>query len=97
MRSPQVDEILAQSLATDASPEVREAAIAAARIREPSDAVVDALTSAGKEATDAHVRFRAVDLMIRWMPSRPALRGALQAIAQNDTEARVRERANSAL
>lgn len=97
MHAPEVDALLAQSLASDASPDVREAAIASAQVREPTDAVIDALASAGKQASDAHVRFRAVELMIRWLPSRPVLREALQTIARNDAESRVRERASSAL
>jgi hypothetical protein len=97
MRDPKIDGILASRMKTDASRDVRIAAMAAAKVREPSDELTGAVASAGTEASDAQVRFRAVELMIRWLPQRPDLRVALERVAQKDAEPKVRNRAQAAL
>jgi hypothetical protein len=97
MRDPKIDGILASRMKTDASRDVRIAAMAAAKIREPSDELTGAVASAGIEASDAQVRFRAVELMIRWLPQRPDLRVALERVARKDAEPKVRNRAQAAL
>jgi HEAT repeat protein len=96
MRSEGVEPIIAKVIANDESADVRVAAIQAAELRKPSQALVEALGSASR-ASDPHVRFQAVELVIRWLPSEPSLRAALQAVAQSDAEPKVRERARSAL
>jgi hypothetical protein len=97
MRGPQVDGILAAQLKKDPSSKVRIAAVAAAQVREPSAELAGALVAASTEATDARVRFRAIELMVRWLPKRPELRAALERVATNDTEPKVRNRAKAAL
>jgi HEAT repeat protein len=97
MRDPQVDGILATRLREDGSSDVRISALDAAQVRDPSSVLAEAVASAGTEAADAHVRFRAVELMIRWLPQRPALRSTLESVAKNDAELRVRSRAQAAL
>jgi hypothetical protein len=97
MHDPGVDRLIAARLASDPSKDVRLSAIAAARLREPNDVLAEALAGAGVSAAEPHVRYRAVETMARWLASRPALRDALERIARNDAEERVRERARQAL
>lgn len=97
MRDPRVDELIATRLVADESKQVRLAALDAARVRKPTDVLVRALTGIGATASDAHVRYQAVELMLRWLPERPDFRPALEHIARNDAETRVRERALAGL
>jgi hypothetical protein len=97
MRDPKVDGLLATRIKTDKSNDVRVSAIVAAQVREPSTELSQGLASAGETAPDATVRFRAVELMVRWLPKRPELRSTLERVAQKDQEARVRDRAKAAL
>jgi len=97
MRDPAVDGILAASLKTDPSSEVRISAMAAAQVRQPTDEVAGALSTVALSSRDAQVRFRAVELMLQWLGRRPDLRGTLATVASNDPEPRVRERAKTAL
>jgi hypothetical protein len=97
MRDSRVDQLIAERLAEDASKRVRLSAIEAARLREPNAALSEALARAGVEADDPHVRFRAVELMAKWLPKRAELREVLASIARSDTETRIQERARAAL
>ncbi len=97
MHDPQVDGILAARMRTDTSSKVRVSAIVAAQVRKPSDELASGLASAGMASSDATVRYRAVELMVRWLPERPELRATLEQVAQRDTEARVRDFAKAAL
>jgi hypothetical protein len=97
MRDPSVDRLIAARLGDDASKDVRLSAIAAARLREPNDALANAVAGAGSNAAEPHIRYRAVETMARWVTKRPALRDTLERIARNDTEERIRERARQAL
>ena len=97
MLDPGVDQLIAKRLTTDESNQVRSAALDAARVRQPSDPLARALSDVGIGTTDAHVRYQAVELMLRWLPARPDLRPALEKIARNDNEPRVRERALTGL
>jgi hypothetical protein len=97
MHDPQVDGILAARMRTDTSNKVRVSAIVAAQVRKPSDELASGLATAGMAASDPTVRYRAVELMVRWLPERPELRATLEQVAQKDTEARVREFAKAAL
>ncbi len=97
MRDPQVDGIIASRLKEDASSVVRLSALDAARVREPSPVLTEALANVATEAADTHVRFRAVELMISWLPRSPALRATLELVAKNDAEPKVRNRAQAAL
>jgi hypothetical protein len=97
MRDPRVDGILAEHLRTDVSPQVRLSALEAAKLREPNQVLVAALTDASTKSEDRHVRYRAVELMSDWLSKRPELRGTLELVAKNDAEAKIRERAKEAL
>ena len=97
MVDPHVDALIASRLQVDESNEVRISAVAAAQVREPSEQLTAALASAGTGAPDARVRYRAVELMTRWLPQRPDLRATLERVASSDAESTVRERAKAAL
>jgi hypothetical protein len=97
MRDPSVDALIASPLASDPATNVRLSAIEAARVREPSDVLAHALESAATDAPDAHVRYRAVELVVQWMKQRPDFRATLERVARTDQEATVRDRAKAAL
>jgi hypothetical protein len=97
MQTAGVDALIAERIEADTSKEVRLSAIDAARLRTPGDALVKALADAGAKAPEPHVRFRAVELMARWLAERPGLRPALERIAREDAESRIRARALAAL
>ena len=99
MQNPKVDELIAACLETDPSRQVRLAAIEAAKLRQPSDSLARAVTSAATNAeSDAHVRYAAVQLMIRWLPKgRTELRATLEKVSHDDQEQRIRELATTAL
>jgi hypothetical protein len=97
IKDPQVDQALAAALESDASSAVRISAMNAAQVRAPSDPLAAALTAAAVDASDPHVRFRAVELMGQWLPRWPAFRGTLEKIASKDVEDKVRDRAKAAL
>jgi hypothetical protein len=97
MHTPEVDEILASRVESDGSSEVRISAMDAAKVREPTDVLARALGMAVTRAQDARVRYRAVEVIAAWMPTRSELRGTLEQVAETDTEERVRNRAKAAL
>ena len=97
MLDPGVDRLIAKRLTADESNQVRLAAMDAARLRQPSDSLAGALSGVATGATDAHVRYQAVELMTRWLPERPDLRPALEKVARGDAEPRIRERALTGL
>jgi hypothetical protein len=97
MRSTKVDDLLAARMQSDPAADVRISAMDAAQVREPSDVLVRAVSSTAVNAEDAHVRYRAVELIGQWMPQRPELRSTLQQVATKDPEAKIRERANGSL
>jgi hypothetical protein len=84
---------------SDGSSGVRISALSAAKIREPTDVLAQAVENAATTASDPHVRFRAVEVLTAFKARRPTpnLRGALERIAKSDTEARIRDLAQSAL
>jgi hypothetical protein len=97
MQDESVDGIIAQRIQSDSSSEVRISALGAAKVREPSDLLTRAVQHAAASADDAHVRYRAVDLLASWIPRRPDVRGTLERVAASDSEPRVRDRAQRAL
>lgn len=97
MLDPRVDELLARFLRTDSSEKARLSAIESAALREPSKPLVTALELAATEDGDPHVRYSSVELLGRWLPQRPELRAALETVARNDDEPKVRERAKALL
>lgn len=96
IESDQVDELLASTLEQDPVKAVRLAAIESMGSRAPSERLERALR-ASTEASDAHVRYRAIELSIRWLPKRPSLRETITRVAQNDQEPQVRKLAGAAL
>jgi hypothetical protein len=97
MRDPTIDETLASHLSSDASSNVRLSAIDAEKVREPTDVFSHALVDAATGAPDPRVRYRAVELLAKWLHRRPDLRAALERVAENDAEANIRSRAQAAL
>jgi hypothetical protein len=97
MHDPKVDEILASVLNEDALSSVRLAALESSAVRQPNEPFAHALAGVAANEPDAHVRYRAVELMIQWMSARPQLRTTLEQIATSDEEGQVRERAKAAL
>jgi HEAT repeat protein len=97
MKDVRVDEILIERLNSDPSRDVRISALGAAKVREPSEALAHAVETAAQREPDSRVRFRAVELLAAWGPSRPDVRSTLEQIARNDVEARIRDLARNAL
>jgi HEAT repeat protein len=96
MQAPEVERTLVQKLEDDASTTVRLAAIEAMVDRVPSDILVDGLRRAST-VEESHVRHRAVELMIRWVPKRAELRRDILLVAENDAEPKIRELAKASL
>jgi len=99
MHDTKVDELIAARLETDPSRQVRLSAVESAKLRQPSDTLARAFSRAATNAeADAHVRYAAVQVMIGWMPrGRGELRVALEKVARDDQEQRIRELATNAL
>ena len=95
MVDPRVDGLIAGRLLTDDATEVRTAAVDAAKQREASDTLTNAAMQTALQATDAVVRYHAVELLLQWMHQRPDLRAFLTGIEANDPEPRVRERVHA--
>jgi hypothetical protein len=97
MHDARVDALIATRILDD-STKVRLAALEAAKLREPSVELAQALARVSTQPdTDPHVRYRAVELMVDWLPKRTDLRDTLELIAKNDGEPRVRQIAQAAL
>jgi hypothetical protein len=96
MNVAEVDVLLAARLEQDPSARVLLSAIDVAKRRSPTPALVAALRKPS-EATDTHVRYRATELMVRWLRAGANLRADLQRVADSDNEPRVRDLARSAL
>jgi len=96
MADPAVDGILVERLTLDSAKKVRLAALEAIGGRAPNDVLASGLRQ-NLEADDPHVRFRAVEIIIRWLPQRGELRDAVERVAQNDAEAQIRDLAKAAL
>lgn len=96
MPSSSVDDLLAERLGSDSARAVKLAAIEAMDERTPSDTLVKALRGA-LGSDDPHVRYRSVEMMIRWLPKRVDLRDAIQLVAKNDAEPKIRGLAEAAL
>jgi hypothetical protein len=97
MSDPRVDQILVERMQSDRSSDVRMSALAAAKVRPPNDVLALGVEKTALATPDPHVRYRATELLARWLPARPSLRSTLERLAQTDPEARIRDRAQSAL
>ncbi len=96
MKDPKADELIAAQMHTD-SPAVCTSAIQAAEVRVPTDTLVRGVRDAARSAPDPHVRYRAIEVMLRWLAQRPELRGELVKLSSSDQEPRIRERIAGAL
>ncbi len=96
MYAPGVETLLATSMLKDTAHEVRMTAVETAGIRpEPGELLLRAVSQAALTDTDSHVRYKAVDLVVRWLPKRSDLQATLQTVAKNDGEPQVRSRAQA--
>jgi hypothetical protein len=64
-------------------------------VRGPDEILAGAVAKVALEAPDPRVRYRAVELMIQWLPQRGELRSTIDRVAANDGVPRVRDRAKS--
>jgi hypothetical protein len=97
MKDPRVDDLIVARVKSDASNAVRISGIQAAQVREPSDILVRGLLAAATSAEDPHVRYRAVEVLLRWAPRRSELKAELSRLAGSDQERRIRDRISSGL
>jgi hypothetical protein len=97
MKDPRVDALIVARISSDASNPVRISAIHATQVREPTDALVRGLLEAATSAPDPHVRYRAVDVLLQWVPRRPDLRAALTRLSTTDQQRKIRDRIAAAL
>lgn len=96
MTAPEIDAMLVERLTLDTAKKVRLAAVEAMGRRNPNDVLVAGLRE-NVTTDDPHVRYRAVEMMIRWLPKRGELLSSVQTVAQNDSEPQIRELAKAAL
>lgn len=99
MDRPEVDALIAAGMDPKKEQErtVREAAILAAKPRQPSSILAEALSKAALEDEMKSVRFNAIKLLARWLPTRPEVRQTLEKAAQNEDEHVIRGTAAAAL
>lgn len=97
MHDPHIDGMIATRI-LDESTKVRLAALEAAKLREPSAELAQALAEAATQnVSDPHVRYRSVELLVDWLPKRAELRSTLELVAKTDSEPKVRQIAQAAL
>jgi hypothetical protein len=87
---------LVERLTLDGAKKVRLAALDATASRTPSDVLVSGLRKS-VAADDPQVRYRALEIMIRWLPERAELLDPVHQLPRNDSEQRIRELAKAAL
>ncbi|HKY38226.1 MAG TPA: hypothetical protein VJN18_19925 [Polyangiaceae bacterium] len=74
-----VETPLVERLTLDGAKKVRLAALDVIGSRTPSDVLVSGLRQ-NVTADDPHVRYRALEIMIRWLPKRAELRDPVQQL-----------------
>lgn len=98
MDRPEVDGILVEQLEAELPLNLRLAALNAASVRSPSDALVRGVSELATGAPEAQSRLKAVQLLERWLRARPDVRPTLQQVADNENEREgVRRAAQAAL
>jgi hypothetical protein len=97
MEAPEVDEIVARSLRSEQSYEVLRAAVGTAQMRAPGALLSAALSDAARGSQDSQTRYRATQVLARWLTQRPELRGVLAELAAKDENQNVRDVAARAL
>lgn len=90
MRGREVDAVLADHLRDEPSTLVQASALMAAKVREPSEVLTPAVEAVAGAASDAHVRYRAVEVLRSWSARRPDVQATLERVARLDPEARIR-------
>jgi hypothetical protein len=96
MQHPGVDAVISDRLGSDTD-EVQLAALDAIAVREPSDVLVRALLAAARSSRAAATRLKAVRLMGKLLGKRPEFRGALEQLAEAETNEQVRRAALAVL
>ncbi|MET0794653.1 MAG: HEAT repeat domain-containing protein [Polyangiaceae bacterium] len=96
MQHPAADALVAAAL-SDASINVRNAALETAAVRHPDSALLAAVPRIATTATDAYGRLEAVHLLARWLEEHGELRAVLEQTALKDPEPKVREAARQAV
>jgi hypothetical protein len=96
MLLPEVDPLLVARLVDDSARDVRLAALETMQSRSPNDTLVAGLKNSSS-TSDPHVRYRIVELMVRWRSQHPDLRASLEAVAANEQEPKIRDLAKAAL
>ena len=97
MNVPEAAPLIADSIAHDASPDVRQAALRAAFVHEPSALVSQSVVTAAHADAEPHVRLQALQLLIAWLPAEPRLRPDVERVASEDQQAEIRRAATDAL
>jgi hypothetical protein len=96
MKGQEIDGILIAALA-DGAPDVQMAAVEAIAVREPNEALSQALAAAPEKIAKAATRLKVVRVMERFLPQRPELRNALEKLAASDASKEVQNAARAAL
>jgi hypothetical protein len=97
MDDPAVDGLIAGRLRAEQRPFALRAALNAAKIRQPTPPLAEAVAAVATTAKDDHSRYAAIELMARWQPAQPSLREVLDRVARTDAVPAVREAARAAL
>lgn len=84
MKHPKVDGLIAAQLKKETVRKVMVDTLSAAKAREPSPVIADALVQVAKTAKDSQSRMKAVQLMASWLKALPTLKTPLLEIV--DTE-----------
>lgn len=97
MDHPDVDNLLSERLASDPDRGVHAATIAAIALRQPSEVLTRALTSALPGPMTVGLKLRAVDILGEWSGRQPELVRELEKVASTNELPRVREAARRQL
>lgn len=96
MKHSEVDALIIERLGNDTAAEVRVAAVQAARNREPSGTLGEALSQRALADENARVRMQALKLAIQWRDDLPGLSAALAQVAQREQDSTIRRLAGAA-
>jgi HEAT repeat protein len=94
MDHPDVDGLIIRSLQKEALPDVRVAALQAARNRSPSPLLATALSERALSDDNSRARMHALKLIVRWQKDLPELRAVVEQVAQREAESTIRRMAS---
>lgn len=97
MDESQVDSLLVEALLNDKKKSVRRAAGEAIALRKPSSVLTTGVQNAVTSDPDVKLREQLLKLVIDWLPDRPELQTALEAVAKDDRRESLRRDAAEAL